>query len=295
MPFAVAGAPSETADPRPEADFRIATDDYFRTLGIPLLAGRTFTSQDHAKGKPTVIINKTMAERFFQGQNPVGRLMYWGGGRDNPSEVVGIVGEVRHRGLDTAPRPEFYVPFRQASYGSLEIVVRTAGDPGSIANAVKGAVFAQDPALPVAQIKTMDDLLDTSLAGRRFHLVLLGSFAGLALLLATIGIYGVSSFTSSQRTQEFGVRLALGAQRRDVLLMVVRDTMSRAVLGVGLGTAAALGVTRLLESSLFEVRATDPVTILLVAGGLALVALACSLGPARRATQVDPLVALRAE
>jgi putative ABC transport system permease protein len=295
MPFAVVGASSETADPRPEADFRIATDDYFRTLGIPLLAGRTFTSRDHAKGKPTVIINKTMAERFFQGQNPVGRLMYWGGGRDNPSEVVGIVGEVRHRGLDTAPRPEFYVPFRQASYGSLEIVVRTAGDPGSIANAVKGAVFAQDPALPVAQIKTMDDLLDTSLAARRFHLVLLGSFAGLALLLATIGIYGVASFTSSQRTQEFGVRLALGAQRRDVLMMVVQDTMRRAALGVALGTAAALGVTRLLESSLFEVRATDPVTILLVAGGLALVALACSLGPARKATQVDPLVALRAE
>jgi len=295
MPFAVVGAPSEAADPRPEADFRIATDDYFRTLGITLLGGRTFTPQDHATGKPTVIINKTMAERFFQGQNPVGRRMYWGGGRDHPAEVVGVVGEVRHRGLDTAPRPEFYIPFRQFSYGALEVVVRTAGDPGGIAEAVKSAVFAQDAALPVAQIETMDDLLDTSLATRRFHLVLLGSFASLALLLATIGIYGVASFTSAQRTQEFGVRLALGARPRDVHLMVVRDTMSRAAVGVILGTAAALGVTRLLEALLFEVRANDPITIVLVGAGLGLVALACSLGPARRATQVDPLVALRNE
>jgi putative ABC transport system permease protein len=295
MPFAIIGTPSETADPRPEADFRIITDDYVRTLGIPLVAGRTFTSYDHARGRPVVIVNTTMAERFFQGDNPVGRLMYWGGGRTSPSEVVGIVGEVRHRGLDTAPRPEFYVPFRQVSYGSLEVVVRTAGNPNSLSNAVKETIFAQDPALPVAQIKTMEDLLDLSLATRRFQLVLLGGFAGLALLLATIGIYGVASFTSSQRTQEFGVRLALGAQRRDVLVMVVRDTMARVALGVAIGTAAALGMTRLLEASLFEVRATDPLTIALVAGGLASVALACSLGPARKATRVDPLTALRAE
>jgi len=295
MPFGVAGAPSETADLRPEADFRIATDDYFRTMGIALLAGRTFTSQDHAKGKPAVIINKTMAERFFPGGSPIGRVMYWGGGRDHPGEVVGLVGEVRHRGLDTAPRPEFYVPFRQVSYGSLEVVVRTAGDPAGIADAVKRAVFAQDAALPVSQIKTMDDLLDTSLATRRFQLVLLASFAGLALLLAAIGIYGVVSFTTSQRTQEFGVRLALGALPRDVLRMVLRDTMVRVTIGAALGTAAALGVSRLLESSLFEVRPTDPITIAIVVGGLALVALACSLGPARRATRVDPLTALRAE
>jgi putative ABC transport system permease protein len=187
------------------------------------------------------------------------------------------------------------VPFRQVSYGSLEVVVRTAGDPAGIADAVKRAVFAQDAALPVSQIKTMDDLLDTSLATRRFQLVLLASFAGLALLLAAIGIYGVVSFTTSQRTQEFGVRLALGALPRDVLRMVLRDTMVRVTIGAALGTAAALGVSRLLESSLFEVRPTDPITIAIVVGGLALVALACSLGPARRATRVDPLTALRAE
>jgi len=295
MPFAVAGAPSETADPRPEADFRIATDDYFRTMGIPLLAGRSFSSQDHAKGKPVVIVNKTMAERFFGGENPLGRVMHWGGGRGHPAEVVGVVGEVRHRGLDTAPRPEFYVPFRQASYGSLEVVVRTAADPAGIADAVKQAVFAQDPVLPVAQIETMNELLDTSLATRRFQLVLFGSFAALALVLAAIGIYGVVSFTTSQRTQEFGVRLALGALPRDVLVMVVRDTMVRVAVGVTLGTLAALSVTRFLESSLFEVRPADPITIAIVVCGLALVALVCCLGPARRATRVDPLIALRAE
>jgi len=295
MPFAVAGTASDTADPRPEADFRITTDDYFRTMGVPLLAGRTFTSHDHAKGKPVVIVNTTMAERFFEGQNPIGRVLYWGGGRTHPAEVVGLVGEVRHRGLDTAPRPEFYVPFRQVSYGSLEVVVRTAGDPAGIAGAVKEAVFAQDPALPVAQIETMDDLLETSLAARRFQLVLLGGFAAIALLLAAVGIYGVVSFTTSQRTQEFGVRMALGAVPRDVLLMVVRDTMIRVAIGAALGTAAAVGVSRLLESSLFEVRPTDPITIGAVVCGLALVALVCCLGPARRATRVDPLVALRAE
>ena len=295
MPFAVVGAASETADPRPEADFRIATEGYFRTMGIPVLAGRTFTSQDHAKGKPVVIINTTMAQRFFEGENPLGRLMYWGGERDHPAEVIGIVGEIRHRGLDTAPRPEFYLPFRQISYGSLEMVVRTAGDPAGIADAVKQAIFAQDPALPVTQIKTMDDLLETSLATRRFQLVLLGSFAAIALILAAVGIYGVVSFTTSQRTQEFGVRLALGAVPRDVLVMVVRDTMIRVAIGAALGILAAAAVTRLLESALFEVGSTDPLTIAVVVCGLAIVALACCLGPARRATQVDPLTALRAE
>jgi putative ABC transport system permease protein len=295
MPFVIAGTPSASMDPKPEADFRIVSEGYFRTMGIPLLAGRAFDAFDDAKGRAVVIINRALADRFSPGIEPLGRSLYWGSSLRSAAEIVGVVGEVRHRGLDAPSRPEFYVSFRQVSYGSLVVVARTRAEPLSFAGAIKQQVFALDAGLPISDISSMDGLLAASLAARRFNLILLGVFAALALCLAAVGIYGVVSFTTALRTREFGVRLALGARPADLLALVLRDTLGRAAAGVALGTAAALSLGRLLEASLYGVGPADPVTLGSVAVLLALVAVACSAVPARRVARVDPVSALRGD
>jgi predicted permease len=280
-----------------QADQRVASEGYFEAMKIPLLRGRFFAEQDNQTAPPVVIVDENMARTYWPNADPVGKRLKRGSA-DSKSPwltVVGVVANVKQYALDSDSRVALYTPHLQSGAGGLSIVVRTTADPLGLAAAVTREARALDPNLPVFDVKTMDQWFSESLARRRFAMWMLGLFALVALLLAGVGIYGVMSYTVAQRTREIGIRVALGAQTRDVLGLVVRQGMSLAGVGVGLGLGAALVATRLLTSLLFGVRATDPLTFILIALVLTLVALiACSL-PARRATKVDPLVALRYE
>jgi putative ABC transport system permease protein len=278
----------------PQADFRIASPGYFETMGIPVLRGRMLTEHDRADAPPVVVVNKVLVDQLLPGEDPIGkRIRYF---RSGPfAEIVGVVGQVHHRGLAAEPRPEIYTSYRQVQYGTMTVVVRTGGDPLALAEPLKAAVFAADPVQPITQIATMDDLLHRSVAAPRFHTLLLGSFAGLALVLASIGIYGVVSYAVSRRTHEIGIRMALGARGVDVFRAVVGDGVRLAAIGSTLGVLMALALGRALSGLLFQVSPHDPLVLALVALLLiGLAALACSV-PARRATRVDPMVALRTE
>lgn len=271
------------------------TPDYFRTLNIPLEEGRTFTDQDNAQSAKVVIVNETMARQLWAGKSPIGkRFSLW---RDEKfsREVVGVVGDTK-MSLDEYAEPQMYVPYAQdANWGSLSLVVRTNGEPTAVAAAVREAIKSVDKGVATYNLKTMNDLVSTSAAPRRVPMLLLSSFAAIAMLLAMIGIYGITSYYVTQRTHEIGIRMALGAQIADVLKLVLRRAMVLAVIGVVVGVAGAIAVTRYLEALLFGVKPIDVITFAAVALGLVIVALVASLIPARRATKVDPLTALRYE
>jgi putative ABC transport system permease protein len=283
----------------PAADYRIITPDYFRAMTVPVRQGRAFTERDTDKAPPVIIVNETFARRFFAGADPVGKRLTLGTGEDNdnaPREIVGVVGDVRHAGLDAETTPEMYVPYLQTPPVRLTLVTRTtAADPTSIAASVRGAIREVNAEQPVYNVRPMTQLLAESVARRRFNMMLLGTFAGLALTLAALGIYGVMAYSVTRRTHELGIRLALGAQRSDILKLVVGQGMLLVGAGAVLGIVAALLVTRLMVSLLFGISALDPLTYIGVALVLALVALVACLIPARRATKVDPMVALRYE
>jgi predicted permease len=289
------------------ANHRQVTPDYFRALGLALREGRGFTEQDDEGSLPVAVINETMARSFWPGESALGKR-FKTGAPDSPQPwltVVGVVEDVRQMASDEPVKAEMYVNYRQAarhfqapgfySFAPRDLVVRTSVPPASVAPAVREAVREVDPYQPVSSVRTLEEVLGRDTAQRRVGVILLAAFAGLALLLAALGIYGVLAFFVVQHTPEIGVRMALGASPSDMLRMVVGRGMRLALAGVGLGLAASLVLTRLIESQLFGVSATDPYTFAGLALLLALVALLACLIPARRATKVDPMVALRYE
>jgi putative ABC transport system permease protein len=245
-----------------------------------------------------VLVNEALVRRFFPNEDPIGRRVTF----DDPTSptavwrtIVGVVADARRYGLDEAPRPELYFPYAQAPRRYMTIVMRTAGDPAALAAVARAAVWGIDPEQPVSEVRTLDQILTRSLAARRFNMLLLAVFAATALALATVGLYGVVAYSIARRTREFGVRLALGAQPRDLVCLVLAHGLGLTLAGLVIGLFVSLAATRALSTMLYEVSATDPVTFGAISAVLALVAAAASYLPARRAMRVDPLVALRAE
>ncbi len=294
--FTIEGRPLPPPNNEPSADIRSADPDYFRTMGIPLLAGREFTQTDNSTARRVMLINQTMARQYWPNDSPIGQhvtMKDWG--PPLTGEIVGVVGDVKTNGLDEAVGPMIYWPHFQFPELFNTIVVRSDGEPSRILPVVKAAVWAVNKNQAISKVETMEQVLSESLARRRLYMILLGVFAGAALLLAGVGIYGMVSYSVNQRIREMGIRIAIGAERGDVLRLVVGHGAKVALLGIVVGIAAALGLTRLMTSLLFGVSATDPLTFVGVASLLTLVALGASLLPARRAMRVDPMVALRHE
>jgi putative ABC transport system permease protein len=265
---------------------------YFYTLGIPVLKGRTFTDHDDEQAQKVMVVNEALASRLWPREDPIGKQLPQMRGS---LTVVGVVGNTRHEGLSQDTEAEFYVPYLQLPGNSMQLAVRTATDPASIVSAVRAQVRDVDPEQPLYHVATLQQVLSESLAPRRFNMLLLGIFAGIALALATVGIYGVMAFTVTQRTHEIGIRMALGGEKSDVVKMVIGQGLKLALIGVAIGIAGALAVTRFLSTMLFGVKPTDPLTFIAVSLILIAVALAACYIPARRAAKVDPMVALRYE
>jgi putative ABC transport system permease protein len=266
---------------------------YFATLGIPLLQGRDFQPRDDSAATMVMIVNRAFAEKMFPGESPIGkRVQSW---RDERilREVVGVVDDVRYFGADDELQPLVFVPYAQDSWSGMRILARTQGDPRSIVNAARSIVATIDRDIAVADVSTMDDAMAASLSGPRFATYLLGGFAGTALLLVAIGLYGVLSYSIAQRTHEIGIRMALGAQVANVIRMVVREAAVLLGIGIVIGAAGALALSRVMESLLYEVSTTDPITFVTVVAILAAVGAAAAYLPTKRATRVDPLIALR--
>src|ERR1700735_2992194 len=299
--FNITGRPPKSPHEFVAAGYRTITPNYLETLGVPLLQGRFFTPADNDKSPAVVIINATMARTFFPNENPLGKRLQLGAlpEQEVPTmEIVGVAGDV-HSGLDTEPQAEMYLPYRQADLllpgFQLSVVMRTAGDPTLETSALRSALAEIDPNQPLVKVRTMEENMATSVAEPRFRAWLIGILAVLALVLAAVGVYGVISYTVTQRTSEIGVRVALGAQPQHVFRLVVGEGLRLALFGVGVGLVAALALTRLLHSFLFGISAYDPLTFIGVSVLLMLVAVAASYFPARRATRVDPMIALRYE
>ena len=286
---------------RPRVAFRIIESQYFYAMGIPLLQGRTFTAQDEQGGPPLAIVNETFARQMFQGENPLGHRIQpnisFGDSDDAPMrEIVGVTGDVKSSDISDKPVPEVYVPQTPTDFiGEMTVVVRAANDPNALVPAMRSLVTSMDKDLPLRQVKTLDQYVSGSISAPRFEALLLGTFAALAFVLTTIGLYGVISYSVVQRTREMGIRIALGAQQGSISRMVVREGAVLTLIGVGAGLMASLFAVRLIRGLLYGIGATDPVTFIAVPLLLMAVALVASYIPARRATRVDPLVALRYE
>jgi putative ABC transport system permease protein len=298
--FTVAGRPPVPPAQQPAMQVRVATPDYFSAIGIPVKRGRAFTEDDKEGTPRVVLITESAARQFFPGEDPIGKTIRlgWGKGPGRPNaggEVVGIVGDVKDAGLNEPDPPQIYLPYRQWTVGSISVLLKTSVPPTSIAEAARAQVYAIDPNLPLSNVNTLEGILAKSISQQRFYALLLAIFAGVALVLAAIGIFGVLSYAVAQRTREIGIRMALGAQGRSVVALIVREAMVLVVGGVILGTAAALFLSDTMTKMLFSITPTDPATFASVAGVLIGVALLAAYIPARRATRVDPIVALRAE
>jgi len=275
----------------------VVTPGYFRVLGIPILMGRDFTESDAPDAPKVTIIDERLAREYWPGASPLGKRVRFGPPEDNEPwhTVVGVVAAVRHQRLEAETRKSVYMPQSQLLVNGLSVVVRATTDPAGLVGAVRGEIRGLDPDLPIRNVMTMEEVVSRSIWQPRLYAILFGVFAGVALLLAAVGIYGVMAYTVTMRTHELGVRMALGAKAGDVLRLVIWYGMRLAVVGVALGLVGAFAVTRLMKNLLFEVKATDPVTFAVFATVLMLVALTACWLPARRATKVDPILALRYE
>ena len=292
LPFTVEGRPPVTPDQAFDADFRRVNQNYFAALHIPLLRGRNFTEQEVRQRDKVTIVSQQLVDTVFPNEDPLGKRLVTSIGNQT-FEIIGVVGDIRHRSLEDRPFDAMYFPTRDT--GRMNLVIRTQGDPLSIVSSVRNEVQALDPDQPIAAVRKMSDWVNASTAEPRYRTTLLGMFAALAMVLAAMGIYGVMSYSVAQRTHEIGVRMALGARQRDVLQLVVRQGMLLTLVGVALGLLGAFALTRVMASLLFEVTAKDPFTFAIVAALLIAVAFVACFIPARRATKVDPLVALRYE
>ena len=285
-----------TAD-RPEAGERLVTPGYFQSMKIPLLEGRPFTEQDRADTPRVIVVNEALARQFFPGQRALGKRLGLEdtGGKILWAEIVGVVGNVKHRSLDAEIKPEMYEAYRQFPRNFMSLVVRTTVEPSSIIAAIREQALSLDRDQPVFEVKTMEELLSQTLARSRFLILLLGIFSALAMVLAAVGIYGLMAHFVTRRHREIGIRVALGAQKIDVLKLVVMEGMGLAVIGVALGLAASFVLTRIIANLLFGIGPTDLATLAAVSLLLTGVAFFACWIPALRASRVDPMVALRGE
>jgi putative ABC transport system permease protein len=297
--FIIENRPPIAPGDEPDLETRSVMGDYFKVMQIPLKAGRDLGAQDFVDTAPLVgLANESLVNQYFQNEDPIGKRIRWA---SDPGQrwmtIVGVVGDVKHFGLDLPELPAFYTPYTQAAAWKrwTSVTARTQADPASMSQAIKQEIWKVDSQLPVTRLQTMNEVAAESFAARRFNMSLLTLFAALALVLAAIGIYGVMSYAVTQRTQEIGIRMALGAGTTDVLKLVLKNGMTLVVIGVALGLAGAIALTRLMVTLLFGVTPTDALTMAVVSGVLILVALLACFIPARRATKVDPLVALRYE
>jgi putative ABC transport system permease protein len=296
--FETEGRPVAKGD-RPSADFFAIGLGYFKTMGIPQIKGRDFTERDDAKAPGVIIVNEAFARKFFPDEDPIGKRIRPGisttVAKPEMREIVGVVADVRNRNLSSEFRPGYFLPQAQIPFNQMTMVVKTSNDPRGLITAVQREVTAMDKELPVYNVKTMDDYLAASVAAPRFNTTLLAIFATVALVLTVVGLYGVMSYSVAQRTNEIGIRMALGAQTRDVLSLIVKQGFKLVLIGLVIGLVGAFALMRVISSLLFGVTTKDPFTFAVVAGLLAVVALLACYLPARRASRVDPMEALRCE
>ena len=295
-PFEIIGRPAGEGDPPRHAEARVVSADYFRTMRIPVLAGTVFDDSERPGSPRVTIIDRTFAEQYFPGEDPIGKQIGSGWTGMEPATIIGVVERVDHNELADAPKAVAYYPFRHASYYATHaIVVRSALPIGTITNALRAVLSELDPNVPLYDVQTMGGRIERSLGPRRLAMLALAGFAALAVILAALGIYGVMRYTTGQRTHEIGIRIAIGAQRGDVVRLVLRQGMAIVAAGLGIGLAAALVLTRAMRSVLFGINPHDPLTFVAATALLAGIALIAILLPAHRATRVDPMTALRVE
>ena len=299
-PFTAEGQTYDKSRPLQLAEEMAVGPGYFSTLGVPILAGRDFNDADRNNKLDPIIINRTLAEKYFPGKDPIGRRLQTGDPRPGPPSetIVGVVGDVKYSGLDSPPTPQAYKLYA-SGWADLSramfVVIRTTAEPGTVAGALRNQLMSLDHNLPLANVMTMHERLGESVGEQRFRTVLLGSFAGFALLLACLGLYAVMSYTVSQRTREVGIRMALGGRPREILVLIIRQALMLACIGIAVGIVAALALTRAMRTLLFGVTPGDPISFTVSLVLLVAVALLASYVPARRATKIDPMIALRHE
>jgi putative ABC transport system permease protein len=294
--FAIEGRdPRQGNAPYPDEEIRAVTADYLKVLRVPLLRGRYFDDRDSADAPLTVLINDAFARKWFPNEDAVGKRISFSDTRKPDIKwitIVGVVGDIRHRGLDVEPKPEYYLPHPQSAYRGMILAVRSAQDPRSLASAIRAELRRLDPELPAANVRTLEDVTSESIAPRRLSVTMLAAFAVIALVLASVGIYGVMSFLVVQRTHEMGVRMALGAQRSDVLRLVITRAAKLVLAGTAIGLVLGILTSSALRALLYNVGAFDLTTFIGVTLALCLVSLLASYIPALRATRADPMIAL---